>query len=244
MSRRLWLIVPAAGQGSRMGADRPKQYLELAGRPILARTLARLRQAFPEARLCLCLDPDDAWFDPRWVPFADWRRTPGGAERVDSVSGALAAIAAEADTDDLVLVHDVARPCVTVDDLHRLRDAALAAPAGAILAAPVADTMKRDDGRGHIRATEPRDGLWHALTPQGFGYGLLCRALETARAQGVAITDEASAVEALGLAPRLVSGRRDNLKVTHPDDLGLAGWILAAQDESDRNPFRNPGEPA
>ncbi|WP_355661759.1 2-C-methyl-D-erythritol 4-phosphate cytidylyltransferase [Halomonas salifodinae] len=242
MSRRLWLIVPAAGQGRRMGADRPKQYLELAGQPILACTLARLHQAFPEARLCLCLDPDDAWFDPRWVPFVDWRRTPGGAERVDSVGGALAAIAAEADVDDLVLVHDVARPCVTVEDLQRLHEAARESPAGAILAAPVADTMKRDDGRGHIRATEPRDGLWHALTPQGFAYGLLCRALEAARTQGVAITDEASAVEALGLAPRLVSGRRDNLKVTHPDDLGLAGWILAAQDETNRN-SRNPGEP-
>lgn len=240
MSRRLWLIVPAAGQGKRMGADRPKQYLELAGRPILARTLTRLHQAFPEARLCLCLDPDDDWFDAHWVPFADWRRTPGGAERVDSVAGALAAIAEEAGADDLVLVHDVARPCVTVDDLHRLRDAAREAAAGAILAAPVADTMKRDDGRGHIRATEPREGLWHALTPQGFGYALLCRALEAARARGVAITDEASAVEALGLAPRLVSGRRDNLKVTHPDDLSLAGWILAGQDA----PYCNPGEPA
>ncbi|MDC8802281.1 2-C-methyl-D-erythritol 4-phosphate cytidylyltransferase [Halomonas pacifica] len=240
MSRRLWLIVPAAGQGKRMGADRPKQYLELAGRPILAHTLTRLHQAFPEARLCLCLDPDDDWLDAHWVPFADWRRTPGGAERVDSVAGALAAIAEEAGADDLVLVHDVARPCVTVDDLHRLRDAAREAAAGAILAAPVADTMKRDDGRGHIRATEPREGLWHALTPQGFGYALLCRALEAARARGVAITDEASAVEALGLAPRLVSGRRDNLKVTHPDDLSLAGWILAGQGD----PYCNPGEPA
>ncbi|MDW7746362.1 2-C-methyl-D-erythritol 4-phosphate cytidylyltransferase [Halomonas sp.] len=229
MSGRLWLVVPAAGQGRRMGADRPKQYLPLAGLPVLARTLARLHAAFPEARLCLCLDADDGHFDPAWVPFADWRRTPGGAERVDSVVNALEAIAPEAEEDDLVLVHDVARPCVTVDDLRRLVAAIADDPVGGLLAAPVADTMKRDDGVGRVRATESREGLWHAYTPQGFRHGLLRRALKDALAQGVTITDEASAVEAAGLAPRLVSGRRDNLKITHPEDLALAELVLSAQ---------------
>ncbi len=228
MSVAPWLVVPAAGQGRRMGADRPKQYLEIAGVPVLAHTLARLHAALPAARLCLCLDPDDARFDPAWVPFVDWRRVPGGAERVDSVTHALEAIAAEAADDDLVLVHDVARPCVTAGDLHRLHAALVDDPVGGLLAAPVADTMKRDDGAGRVAATEPRAGLWHALTPQGFRYGLLRRALAAAR-DGGAVTDEASAVEALGLAPRLVSGRRDNLKITHPEDLALAGQILAAQ---------------
>jgi len=228
MSMALWLVVPAAGQGRRMGADRPKQYLEIGGRPVLAHTLARLHAAFPGARLCLCLDPDDARFDPAWVPFTEWRRVPGGAERVDSVTHALEAIAAEAADDDLVLVHDVARPCVTVADLARLYAALVDDPVGGLLAAPVADTMKRDDGAGRIAITEPRAGLWHALTPQGFRFGLLRRALAAART-GVAVTDEASAVEALGLSPRLVSGRRDNLKITHPEDLALAGQILAAQ---------------
>lgn len=229
MSETLWLVVPAAGQGRRMGADRPKQYLELDGRPVLAHTLARLHAAFPGARLCLCLDSDDDRFEPAWVPFAEWRRVTGGAERVDSVANALAAIAAEAGNDDLVLVHDVARPCVTVADLQRLRAALTDDPVGGLLAAPVADTMKRDDGAERVASTEPRAGLWHALTPQGFRFGLLRRALAAALEAGVTVTDEASAVEALGLAPRLVSGRRDNLKITHPEDLALAGQILAAQ---------------
>ncbi|MCK2184471.1 2-C-methyl-D-erythritol 4-phosphate cytidylyltransferase [Halomonas getboli] len=239
MSERLWLVVPAAGRGRRMGAALPKQYLPLAGRTVLARTLARLHEAFPEARLCLCLDPDDAHFDPAAVPFADWRRMPGGAERVDSVTHALAAIADEAEAGDPVLVHDVARPCVRVDDLRRLAAAVASDAVGGLLAAPVADTMKRDDGDGRVGGTEPRDGLWHALTPQGFGYGLLRRALAEAASRGVAVTDEASAVEALGLSPRLVSGRRDNLKITHPEDLALAEAILAAQEAPDSSADRN-----
>lgn len=229
MSAAPWLVVPAAGQGRRMGADRPKQYLTLDGRPVMAHTLTRLHAALPGARLCLCLDPDDTWFDPTWVPFADWRRVPGGAERADSVTNALAAIAGEARDDDLVLVHDVARPCVAVEDLRRLMQLLADDAVGGLLAAPVADTMKRDDGAGRVARTEPRAGLWHALTPQGFRYGLLNQALSKAAASGVAVTDEASAVEALGQAPRLVPGRRDNLKITHPEDLALAGMILAAQ---------------
>lgn len=229
MTDTLWLVVPAAGRGRRMGAERPKQYLELAGRPLMAHTLARLHAALPDARLVLCLDGADRDFDPAWVPFADWRRVTGGAERADSVAAALAAIAGEAGEEDLVLVHDVARPCVTPGDLRRLHARLVDDPVGGLLAAPVADTMKRDDGTGRVAATEPRDGLWHALTPQGFRYGLLRRALAAASATGVVVTDEASAVEALGLAPRLVAGRRDNLKITHPEDLPLAERILAAQ---------------
>ncbi|MBZ0329396.1 2-C-methyl-D-erythritol 4-phosphate cytidylyltransferase [Halomonas sp. ANAO-440] len=229
MSEALWLVVPAAGQGRRMGAQRPKQYLTLAGKPVMAHTLSRLHQAFPTARLCLCLDPDDALFDPAWVPFADWQRVDGGAERADSVAHALAALAGRAGDNEMVLVHDVARPCVSVDDLVRLYEELRHDAVGGLLAAPVADTMKRDDGAGRVAATELRQGLWHAMTPQGFRYGLLCRALATARRQGLAVTDEASAVEALGLAPRLVAGRRDNLKITHPEDLGLAARILSAQ---------------
>ncbi|NVF15727.1 MULTISPECIES: 2-C-methyl-D-erythritol 4-phosphate cytidylyltransferase [Halomonadaceae] len=223
-----WLIVPAAGQGRRMGADKPKQYLTLADeQPVLAHTLARLHHAFPHARLVLCLDADDRWFSPGWVPFADWQRVPGGNERMDSVLNALHAMAAEGD--DVVMVHDVARPCITVNDLQALYQAASTHPAGALLAMPVADTMKRADNQSLSSRTEPRDGLWHALTPQGFRYALLRRALETARQQQTLVTDEASAVEALGERPQLVSGRRDNLKITHPDDLALAAAIMAAQ---------------
>ncbi|MGO3055924.1 2-C-methyl-D-erythritol 4-phosphate cytidylyltransferase [Halomonas sp. AOP43-A1-21] len=227
MSRALWLVVPAAGQGRRMGADKPKQYLMLDEQPILARTLARLYQAFPHATLVLCLDADDRWFQPDWVPFAHWQRVPGGTERMDSVLNALHAM--QARDNDIVMVHDVARPCITPGDLRALYQAASTHAGGALLAMPVADTMKRANAEQLSAHTEPRDGLWHALTPQGFSYALLRQALESARHQKRVVTDEASAVEALGHQPRLVSGRRDNLKVTHPDDLALAAAILAAQ---------------
>jgi 2-C-methyl-D-erythritol 4-phosphate cytidylyltransferase len=216
-----------------MGAKRPKQYLEIAGQPIMRHTLSRLYRTFPTARLCLSLDDADDIFEPGWVPFAQWRRTQGGAERMDSVLNALEAIRDEADKYDIVLVHDVARPCVMPEDLERLLNAAEWEPAGALLATPVADTMKRDNGTGRVLRSEPRDGLWHALTPQGFRYGLLSRALERTRSTGRRVTDEASAVEALGLCPRLVPGRHDNIKVTHPEDLALAAHILAAQTASD-----------
>lgn len=228
-----WLIVPAAGQGRRMGADKPKQYLTLTDdQPILAHTLMRLHYAFPNARLVLCLDKDDHWFSPHWVPFTEWQRVPGGSERMDSVLNALQAMNAQ--DDDIVMVHDVARPCIMLSDLHALYHAASAHPEGALLAMPVADTMKRADSLGQNMCTrsirtEPRDGLWHALTPQGFSYALLRYALESARQHNTLVTDEASAVEALGKSPQLVSGRRDNLKVTHPDDLALAVAIISAQ---------------
>lgn len=227
MSSSLWLIVPAAGQGKRMGAAKPKQYLTIAERSILAHTLHRLHAAFPEAQLVLCLDSDDQWFDPAWVPFTHWQRVNGGAERMDSVLNALQAIPAHAS--DLVMVHDVARPCITSADLQALYQVASEHPDGALLAMPVADTMKRSSAEQLSMSTAPRDGLWHALTPQGFRYELLRTALEHAVEMHCVVTDEASAVEALGKTPRLVSGRRDNLKITHPDDLSLAAAVMASQ---------------
>ncbi|RUR26746.1 2-C-methyl-D-erythritol 4-phosphate cytidylyltransferase [Vreelandella andesensis] len=227
MNHSLWLIVPAAGQGKRMGADKPKQYLSLGEKPILAHTLTRLHQAFPAAHLVLCLDSDDRWFNPKWVPFSQWQRVSGGAERMDSVLNALNAINAQ--ENDMVMVHDVARPCITASDLLTLYHVAQQHPSGALLAMPVADTMKRASAEQLSTATESRDRLWHALTPQSFRYALLLRALEYASANHNVVTDEASAVEALGQAPKLVSGRRDNLKITHPDDLALAAAIMASQ---------------
>lgn len=227
MSGPLWLIVPAAGQGKRMGADKPKQYLEIAEQSILTHTLQRLYAAFPQAQLVLCLDNDDQWFNPAWVPFPHWQRVTGGAERMGSVLNALQAMPAQAA--DVVMVHDVARPCVTPEDLRALYHAASEHPDGALLAMPVADTMKRASVDQLSVATVPRDGLWHALTPQGFRYALLREALEYAADNGCIVTDEASAVEALGRTPRLVSGRRDNVKVTHPGDLALASAIMASQ---------------
>ena len=139
MSETTWLVVPAAGQGKRMGAEIPKQYLTLQGTPILALTLQRLYAALPDARLVLCLDAQDHWFAPSWVPFEHWQRVPGGTERMDSVLNALQTL--NAAEDDLVLVHDVARPCIAVEDLKAVEKAARDNTSGALLAMPVADTV-------------------------------------------------------------------------------------------------------
>lgn len=227
--RTLWLVVPAAGRGTRMRAERPKQYLELDGQPVIVHTLAKLHRAWPQARLLLCLDDRDVWFEERFVPFVRWQRVDGGGERADSVLNALHALEGQAEASDWVVVHDVARPCVHLDDLHRLFAEIEDDEVGGLLAAPVADTMKRQDGERRVARTEPRDGLWHALTPQAFRYAPLFAALKRGRQTGQTITDEASAIEAFGLAPKLVPGRRDNLKITHPEDLALARWILHAQ---------------
>ncbi|GHB25504.1 2-C-methyl-D-erythritol 4-phosphate cytidylyltransferase [Salinicola rhizosphaerae] len=229
----LWLVVPAAGRGRRMQADRPKQYLPLAGRSVLELTLQRLHQAFPDAELRLCLDSDDAWFDADCVPFSRWQRVDGGQERVETVRRALTALEEEAAADDWVLVHDAARPCVPVADLQALHAALDDEAIGVLLAAPAADTMKRADERGRVSHTESRDDLWHALTPQAFRFDLLRQALDAALATGAAVTDEASAIEAMGLSPRLVRGSRHNLKITHPEDLAMAANILSVQAQTD-----------
>ncbi|ART63925.1 2-C-methyl-D-erythritol 4-phosphate cytidylyltransferase [Kushneria marisflavi] len=246
MSAPQWLIVPAAGRGTRMRAACPKQYLLLDEAAVLACTLARLNEAFPEATLLLCLDSEDQWFHESMVPFAHWHRLNGGNERVDSVRAGIDWLTDRAHVDDWVLVHDVARPCVTVADLHHLMDTIRHDPVGGLLAAPVTDTLKRQDADQRVDETVPRQGLWRALTPQGFRYGVLQEAFRTAREANFLMTDEASGVERLGHAPRLVTGRSDNLKITHPEDLALAAQILSAQRASvhlslsDKEPGHEP----
>ncbi|REC94257.1 2-C-methyl-D-erythritol 4-phosphate cytidylyltransferase [Kushneria indalinina] len=234
MSAPQWLIVPAAGRGTRMRAACPKQYLLLDDRAVLACTLARLHEAFPEATLLLCLDAEDQWFHESMVPFARWQRLDGGDERVDSVRAGIDWLAAHAHSDDWVLIHDVARPCVTVADLHHLLETIRHDPVGGLLAAPVTDTLKRQDTHQRVEATVARQGLWRAMTPQGFRYGVLREAFEQAASEHFLMTDEASGVEQLGHAPLLVTGRSDNLKITHPEDLALVAQILRAQQDTSR----------
>ncbi len=207
-----------------MAADRPKQYLSIAGKTILEHTVDRLL-AHPEVeRVVIAISAGDPYFptlplasDPRVV------RVDGGAERADSVFAGLAAVD---DAQDWVLVHDAARPCLHQDDLQRLIEAARQGAHGAILAAPVRDTMKRGNGQQAIAGTVERANLWHALTPQMFRAGQLKQALEQALAEGATVTDEASALEHCGMSPMLVKGRADNLKVTQPEDLALAQFYL------------------
>ncbi|CAJ1903544.1 2-C-methyl-D-erythritol 4-phosphate cytidylyltransferase [Aeromonas jandaei] len=220
----LTAIVPAAGIGSRMGAECPKQYLQLAGKTILEHTLERLLAHPAIGQVIVALAPHDRWFDT--LPVAqDERilRVEGGAERAFSVLNALHVAQGE-----WVLVHDAARPCLTHGDLDALIAAAMTS-GGAILGSRVRDTMKRSDAAGNIIATVEREQLWHALTPQMFPTGPLRRALEEGLAMGATITDEASAMERAGFAVRMVEGRADNIKVTRPEDLSLAGLFLSQQ---------------
>ncbi|MBM0493299.1 2-C-methyl-D-erythritol 4-phosphate cytidylyltransferase [Aeromonas jandaei] len=220
----LTAIVPAAGIGSRMGAECPKQYLQLAGKTILEHTLERLLAHPAIGQVIVALAPHDRWFDT--LPVAqDERilRVEGGAERAFSVLNALHVAQGE-----WVLVHDAARPCLTHGDLDALIATAMTS-GGAILGSRVRDTMKRSDAAGNIIATVEREQLWHALTPQMFPSGPLRRALEEGLALGATITDEASAMERAGFAVRMVEGRADNIKVTRPEDLSLAGLFLSQQ---------------
>ncbi|WP_421187490.1 2-C-methyl-D-erythritol 4-phosphate cytidylyltransferase [Aeromonas sanarellii] len=227
----LTAIVPAAGIGSRMGAECPKQYLSLAGKCILEHTLERLLSHPAIARVIVALAPHDRWFETLAVA-ADPRvwRVEGGSERAWSVLNGLHVAQGE-----WVLVHDAARPCLTHGDLDRLIATAMACD-GAILGSRVRDTMKRTDAAGNILATVDREQLWHALTPQMFPTGPLRRALEEGLALGAAITDEASAMERAGFAVRMVEGRADNIKVTRPEDLSLAELYL--QQQRARQPAR------
>lgn len=228
-----WALVPAAGSGRRFGGEVPKQYLRAAGKPLIEHALDALLSHPGVDGAVVALAEGDA----RWPGWTSLHGKPvitcvGGGERADSVLAALQALPAGTADDELLLVHDAARPNLHANDITALIAAANGCADGAILAAPVRDTLKRagagnPDGNPCIAATESRDGLWRALTPQAFRRDLLRRALERARADGLVATDEAMAVERLGRHPALVEGREDNLKVTTPADLALAEFLLA-----------------
>lgn len=227
----LWCVVPAAGRGLRVGGDLPKQYLQLAGRTVMQHTLDRLCQLRAEAVIVAVAADDARAASLSYRDLALLRFVEGGAQRADSVLAGLEAIANQAEDTDWVLVHDVARPCVRIEDIEQLLAAIADHPVGGLLANRVRDTMKRAQG-DEVVATVPRDDLWHALTPQVFRYGLLRAALLSARADGVIVTDEAQALERLGERPLLVEGARDNLKITWPEDLGIAEAFLRLQEEA------------
>ena len=225
---RRWAVVPAAGRGERFGGRLPKQYTPLRGRPILSWTLAALLGEPSIRGVMVALAEGDRRFarlsesrDPRV------RSCRGGARRELSVARALDALSGEARDEDWVLVHDAARPCLHREDLRRLMAAVAGDPVGGLLALPVSDTLKAAGRDGRSERTVSREGLWRALTPQMFRYGVLRRALALSIEREREVTDEASAVEALGLRPRLVPGRAGNIKITLPEDLALAAAIIA-----------------
>lgn len=217
-------VVPAAGIGSRMQATCPKQYLTIGQHTLLEHSIARLFSHPAVKQVIVALSPDDTQFaslplarDPRVLSVT------GGETRAESVLAGLRA----AQGASWVLVHDAARPCLHPDDLARLLQVRESSHIGAILAAPVRDTMKRGEpGIAAVAHTVEREDLWHALTPQFFPHSLLTACLTRALAEGATITDEASALEYCGYHPLLVSGRSDNIKVTRPEDLALAAFYL------------------
>ena len=214
-----------------MRSEQPKQYLSLLGQPLIRHTLAALCASPVIDRVYVVLSVgDQEWDRHDWTSFGT-RLVPlfcGGASRADSVLNGLRAIADDTSESDWVLVHDAARPCLAPWHIENLVRELIHDEVGGILAVPVADTLKQADSHQHIATTVPRDGLWQAQTPQMFRYVMLKRALESARN----VTDEASAIEAMGLRPRLVRGDPTNLKVTYPLDLHLAEWILQHREEA------------
>lgn len=221
-------LIPAAGVGARMRADGPKQYLPIAGKPMLRHTVEAFLSSDRIAHTYVVVSADDPVIDSVLPSVGVTVLRCGGATRMESILNGLQALSDTLRDDDHVLVHDAARPGLTAGLIERLIDAVGDDPAGGLLALKVVDTVKLRGAEGAV-STVPRDGLWLAQTPQMFRYRLLRDALAGAR-DPAAITDDASAVEAMGLAPKLVEGHPRNLKVTLPDDIRIAEMYLAATD--------------
>lgn len=224
---RYFALVPAAGIGARLGADCPKQYLPLAGKPMLQHVLEAFGAAAAIAQCFVVVSPDDGYIAElmRSAPQLRDRVTVlynGGATRHQSVLNGLQQMRGKVADDDWVLVHDAARPGLTGKLIAQLIEALHQDPVGGLLAMPVVDTLKRSNPDGRVVTTVSRADLWAAQTPQMFRYAVLRQALE----QAGNVTDEASAIEAIGLLPKLVEGNIRNFKVTHPQDIALAEQLL------------------
>ncbi len=235
----IWVVIPAAGVGKRMQADRPKQYLPLLGKTVLEHSLDCFLYQPKITGIIIALSQDD----PYWKTLSISKQKPiytveGGSERSDSVLNALNYLNDHLDTrnNHWVMVHDAARPCLSSEDIELLLSESMRDSVGGILAAPVKDTMKRayaeNSKSQRIAQTESREHLYHALTPQMFPLATLRSALQSALDKQIAITDDASAMEYQGLSPRLIMGNANNIKITHPSDLPLAEFFLSNKDKT------------
>ena len=229
---KFFAVIPAAGSGSRMGNSLPKQYLPLAGRPMIYHAVHTLCISPEITSVFVILSPEDReWLKHDWSEFSSKLIVfnCGGETRAMSILNGLKAASEESfiDNDDWVMVHDAARPCLSEELLRKLLDELSDDAVGGLLAVPLSDTLKRGGTNNRVQKTEPRKDLWQAQTPQMFRYKLLLDAL--CKPDSIAMTDDASAVEALGLCPKLVLGDVSNIKITYPKDLVLAELILRAQ---------------
>ncbi|GAA6206062.1 2-C-methyl-D-erythritol 4-phosphate cytidylyltransferase [Thalassotalea sp. SU-HH00458] len=229
----LVVVVPAAGVGKRMKANCPKQYLKINQKSILEHTVSRLSSHPMIKKIIIALSHEDEYFsETRLSENSKVMVVDGGKERVDSVLAGLAVI--DPHEFPWVLVHDAARPCLTLNDLNHLIEACLSNDKGGILASPVRDTMKQGCN-GVIEQTIDRENLWHALTPQMYPTLQLKAAIERALSAQAIITDEASAIEFTGEVSQLISSSSENIKITQPDDLALAEFILNKQSKDNQN---------
>jgi 2-C-methyl-D-erythritol 4-phosphate cytidylyltransferase len=226
----VWAIIPAAGIGRRMKSDIPKQYLKFHGKTVLEHCLDRLLSHPDICGAVVVLNENDKWWDDLEICSDKIIFTAtGDDERFLSVYNGLLSLQAKQGSDGLALVHDAARPLVTHKDLTRVINAAARHVAGAILATPVADTLKLENNVNEIAGTVSRRRLWRALTPQVFHLQALITALEYAKNKNLEITDDASAIELMGFSPALVEGNTQNIKITNPDDLKLCELIWSNQ---------------
>jgi 2-C-methyl-D-erythritol 4-phosphate cytidylyltransferase len=226
MTNKYHALIPAAGSGSRMGERLPKQYLPLAGQPMIKHAVRTLCTHESISRVFVVLSPvDTLWDTYDWSEFGAKLMVLrcGGETRAQSVMQGLRRMSVDVGSQDWILVHDAARPGLDHDLLDKLLDVLAKDAVGGLLAVPVADTLKRADEEQRALGTEPREGLWQAQTPQMFRHGQLLAALEQA---GDLVTDEASAIEKMGLRPKLVESDSRNIKVTYPRDLELVRLVL------------------
>lgn len=230
---KFYAIVPAAGIGARVGASIPKQYIRIHGKTVIEHTLSKLNDSKIFTQIIVALSKEDTLFkDLTSVKSYPLHCVEGGADRSDSVLSALEYLKTIASDNDWVLVHDAARPCIPVNDIHRLVAKLDAHEVGGILGLPVRDTMKRINDnceQKEIIKTESRENLWHALTPQMFRIGTLYDAMLRCKKNTIAITDEASAIEYCGLRPIMIEGSASNIKITQAEDLELAELYLKQQ---------------
>lgn len=228
-SPKVWVIVPAAGVGARMGAGLPKQYLPLQGQTVIEQTLSVLAKTPYLAELVVCLHSEDRNFQKLGIDPLSVRTTAGGSERSDSVLSGLEFFKAKATEQDWVLVHDAARPCLSEKLLNEFVQNVMTEGQGGVLAVPVADTLKLVEvGTQRVVKTQDRANLWQAQTPQMFKFHDLLSALKRAKTNSHPVTDEASAMEFAGMQVSVFPGSSTNIKITHPQDLGLARLILQA----------------
>ena len=232
-SPKYWCVVPAAGVGKRMGAALPKQYLTLAGKTVIEHTVERLICLSKIINVVVVVVAEDQYWEQLEISnHGKVRTVAGGQERFQSVLNGLEWLRQAAADDDWVLVHDAARPCVRPSDIEKLIEQLNDSSVGGLLASPIQNTVKQCDAQRQVLKTVDRGRYWHAYTPQMFRFGLIYRALVQADNKENKVTDEASAVEALGFHPLLVEGARDNIKITHSEDLVLAEAFLKKQMES------------